>query len=110
VKPIEPQCPKCGHTFASERDLQEHIKTCKGGTGKTAEFMSRPMTATLGRSRLINCSFFSFTFEKGGIHENPIHLLYPACGRKYHLYQLVLRLNQWINRSPKRPLQVVWPK
>ncbi len=31
MKSVENQCPKCGSDFASEADLHEHIKTCKGG-------------------------------------------------------------------------------
>jgi short-subunit dehydrogenase len=31
VRPAEPQCRKCGHTFSTEAELAEHVKTCKGG-------------------------------------------------------------------------------
>jgi hypothetical protein len=31
MKSVENRCPKCGNTFAAQADLEEHIKTCKGG-------------------------------------------------------------------------------
>lgn len=31
VRPVEPQCGKCGQTFSKEEELAEHVKTCKGG-------------------------------------------------------------------------------
>lgn len=31
VRPVEPQCRKCGHTFSKESELTEHAKTCNGG-------------------------------------------------------------------------------
>ena len=31
VTPIEPRCRKSGGTFATEAELLEHSKTCKGG-------------------------------------------------------------------------------
>jgi hypothetical protein len=31
MKSAEHRCPKCGGSFASDADLHEHIKTCKGG-------------------------------------------------------------------------------
>jgi glutamine amidotransferase PdxT len=31
MKSVENRCSKCGSTFAAQADLDEHIKTCKGG-------------------------------------------------------------------------------
>jgi hypothetical protein len=31
VRPVEPQCRKCGQTFSTEAELVEHAKTCEGG-------------------------------------------------------------------------------
>jgi len=31
VRPVEPQCRKCGRTFSTEAELVEHAATCKGG-------------------------------------------------------------------------------
>ena len=41
MKPVEPTCGKCGRNFASEADLKEHIKTCKGGHEPPAKDSSR---------------------------------------------------------------------
>ncbi|MGA9884684.1 MAG: SDR family oxidoreductase [Candidatus Acidiferrales bacterium] len=33
VRPLTPECRKCGQTFSTEAELMEHAKTCKGGNG-----------------------------------------------------------------------------
>ena len=31
VRPVLPQCRKCGATFSLDSEMVEHAKTCKGG-------------------------------------------------------------------------------
>jgi uncharacterized C2H2 Zn-finger protein len=42
MESVEHRCPKCGGTFAAEADLQEHIKTCKGGKERPVRDKSNP--------------------------------------------------------------------
>jgi hypothetical protein len=41
VGPVEPRCAMCGRTFASDAELLDHAKTCKGGRARAARAHSR---------------------------------------------------------------------